>query len=102
MSILTPQEQWLYGLFGGGLIALSQFILYAFNLPNDACPPRGYKCWMMIIAWALFVLSAGLITYICDPHIKFVAVYEGASTPALFFLVAHHYSQWAKPKITEE
>jgi len=41
--------------------------------------------------WLAFPFFSGFIGRICDPHHRLIAVFEGASAPALFFLIAKDF-----------
>jgi hypothetical protein len=73
-------------------VLLFRLWLYANSLaPNDAWPTPNYRLCLLCAVWGAFPFASGLVSRICDPHHPFLAVFEGASGPALFLMVARDF-----------
>ena len=82
----------LRGLFGGVIIVIFHFYIYASGLSvGTAWPTACFKNVLLGGFWMLFPLISGLLSRICEPHHRLIAVYEGASAPALFLVMAHAF-----------
>jgi hypothetical protein len=66
--------------------------IYANSLSPDApWPNLSFKTCLLCGLWVGLPLVSGLTSRICDPHHRFIAVFEGASAPALFFTIAKDF-----------
>ncbi len=89
---VTPKEQFWWGFVGGCLILGFRLWNYANALPPDApWPNANFRTCLLSGVWLAFPFFSGFIGRICDPHHRLIAVFEGASAPALFFLIAKDF-----------
>jgi hypothetical protein len=90
-SPLQPKEQFWWGFFGGCMVLAFRLWAYANSLTPDAPWPNPcFRTFLLCGVWFAFPIVAGLLSRVCDPHHRLIAVFEGASAPALFFFIASH------------
>src|SRR6266516_601752 len=88
-SPLTTKQQFWLGCVGGGLVVLFRLWSFANALSPDApWPGLTFRNCLLCFLWLLFPLVSGFISRVCDPRHPLIAVFEGASAPALFFAIA--------------
>jgi len=86
---LNGRQQFLWGFFGGWIVVLGRLWFYASSLTPDASwPSIGFKTCLLCGLWLAFPVLSGLVSRVCDPHHRLIAVFEGASAPALFIEIA--------------
>jgi len=51
-------------------------------------PPLNFKTRLLCGLWVLFPVVSGFVSRMCEPHHPLIAVYEGASAPVIFFVMA--------------
>jgi len=84
--------QFLWGLFGGCIMAGYRVYAYAIKLTDDSPWPRlTFKKCLLLGWWGFFPIASGFLSVVCDPHSPLMAVFEGASAPALFLLLAKDF-----------
>src|SRR5664279_3115974 len=82
---LNPKHQFWWGFFGGCMVLAFRLLDYANTLPPEApWPSAGFRTCILCALWLAFPFIFGLISRVCDPHHPLIAVFEGASAPALF------------------
>ena len=59
--------------------------------PDNAWPNASFRTCLLFAVWGAFPFASGLVSRVCDPHHRFIAVFDGASGPALFFMVAKDF-----------
>jgi hypothetical protein len=91
-GLLSSKQQFWWGFAGGCLVLLFRLWVYANALaPDNAWPNASFRTCLLFAVWGAFPFASGLVSRICDPHHRFIAVFEGASGPALFFMVAKDF-----------
>jgi hypothetical protein len=85
---LTIVEQALFGATGGALVALGHWHAHLQRLSKGASPPTRFLFWSSIFFWAAFIPISAVASLACKPHSELLAMYEGASVPALLFVIA--------------
>jgi hypothetical protein len=89
---LTPKAQFWYGLVGGWFIILYHIHAYANSLTAiSPFPPLCFKSCLQCLFWLCLPTLSGLLSRICEPHHRLVAVFEGASLPTLFLFIAKDF-----------
>ena len=87
-SGLNPKQQFWWGFFGGVMVVSFRLYLHANSLSeNSPWPNPSFKMCIQCGFWLLFPLISGLLSRVCEPHHKLIAVFEGASAPALFMFI---------------
>jgi len=76
LGTLDPKRQFWWGFFGGALMVM--FKTWALN----------FKTRLLCGLWVLFPVVSGFVSRMCEPHHPLIAVYEGASAPVIFFVMA--------------
>jgi|ERR1051326_3531054 hypothetical protein len=87
MYELKPWEQFLWGCLGGVVLVGSQFLIFIAKR-SEAAVLAGITREQALLASLVIIAMSGIISRACSPHHRFVALWEGASGPALFILVA--------------
>jgi hypothetical protein len=89
---MTACETFWFGSVGGCFIVAFKLWFYVNNLPSTAPWPRWtFKTAVCLTLAMVFPMAAGFLSLVCEPHQKLIAVFEGASAPALFLLLAEHF-----------
>jgi len=89
---LTANNQFWWGVVGGGVIIVFRLLTFANSLPLDApWPDPTFRTCLLSVLWLVFPFVSGFISRVCDPHHPLIAVFEGASAPALFFAIAKDF-----------
>lgn len=89
-AILPWQFSW--GLFGGCIMVGYRVYAFAIKLTDDSPWPRlTFKKCLLLGWWVGFPIVSGFLSMVCDPHSPLMAVFEGASAPALFLLLAKDF-----------
>jgi hypothetical protein len=89
LSHLTSNQQFWWGALGGFIIVAFKLWFYTQTLTPDAPWPRvTFRTFLLTAFSVLFPLAAGFLSRACNPAYPLMAVFEGASTPALFLLLA--------------
>jgi len=84
--------QFLWGLFGGCIMVGYRVYTFAIKLTDDSPWPRlTFKKCLLFAWWAGFPITSGFLSMVCEPHSPLMAVFEGASAPALFLLLAKDF-----------
>jgi hypothetical protein len=87
---LSPWQRFGWGFLGGLIIVVFRLLAYAHGLPEDVR-------WGLLLApkhllvagcWCAFPFFSGWLSFACEAHHRFIALYEGASLPALFLVIA--------------
>jgi hypothetical protein len=62
------------------------------SLPPDAhWPNASFKTCLLCGVWFVFPFVSGLVSRTLKPHQPLMAIYEGASAPALLFMIAKDF-----------
>jgi hypothetical protein len=89
---LSSKAQFWWGFFGGWIIVAFRLYLYASVLPiNAPWPNLCFKTCVQCGFWLLFPVISGFLSRVCEPHHRLIAVFEGASAPALFLFLAKDF-----------
>jgi hypothetical protein len=89
---LTPRQQYWWGALGGLVILVYRLWFFAKNLPPDApWPNPTFRIFLVCGLWVVLPFISGFISRICHPHHRLIAVFEGASAPALFIAMAKDF-----------
>jgi len=89
---LTPKEQFWWGLFGGCMIVAFKAFFYASALSEyTPWPCFCFKHFILCAVWFTLPLTSGLVSRVCEPHHSLIAVFEGASAPMFFMVIAQHF-----------
>jgi hypothetical protein len=89
---MTTWEMFWFGCLGGCFIVAFKLWFYVNNLPPGAPWPRWTFKTAACAGLALaFPIAAGFLSMVCEPHQKLIAVFEGASAPTLFLVLADHF-----------
>jgi len=88
---LTSQGQFWWGFFGGAMVVIFRMANYARSLPESTLWPRwSFKNLVFCCVLVSLPVISGLVSIMCAPHYPFLAAFEGASAPAIFYFVAKH------------
>jgi len=91
-NTLSGKQKFLWGFFGGVLVSFFRLWIWINHLPTDAgCPHFGFRQILLCCVWICFPFISGLISRILEPNDRLHAVFEGASAPALFLLIAQSF-----------
>lgn len=99
MAALSSLMAFGWGCGGGAVVALGQAFFHIQNAPDSIQWTQ--KRILTLLLWIVYIPFAGFAAVLCEPHIAFVAAYEGAALPSMFFFVGHHMPgghQPAKPE----
>jgi hypothetical protein len=91
-SPLNAKQQFCWGFFGGCMVLGFRIWIYAKTLPPDAPWPNfGFRTCLFCGLWLGFPFVSGLVSRVCDPHHRLIAVFDGVSAPVLFFVMAKDF-----------
>jgi len=86
---VTPRERFAYGFVGGLCIYLAKLAMLttsgAISVGADL-PSIGYLYVLGILATAAL---GGIVSYALESHNVLIALYHGATAPALFAFLSH-------------
>jgi hypothetical protein len=89
---LDARQQFRWGALGGCIIVFYRLWFYANKFPADApWPHPSFKTCLLCGLWVALPLLSGLVSRACDPHHRLIAVFDGASAPALFIAMAKDF-----------
>jgi hypothetical protein len=84
--------QFWWGFFGGFMVFAFRVWIYANALaPDTPWPNACFRTCLLCGVWFAFPFISGLVGRVCDPHYRLLAVFEGASAPALFLAIARDF-----------
>lgn len=91
-SPVTAKQRFWWGVLGGAIVIVFRLLTFANSLPMDApWPDPTFRNCLLCLLWLIFPFVSGVISRVCDPHHPLIAVFEGASAPALFFAIAKDF-----------
>ena len=74
------------------MIIAFRMLRYANALtPDEPWPSSSFKTCLVCGLWVLFPFVSGFVSRVCEPHHRLIAVFEGASAPALFLVMSEHF-----------
>jgi len=91
---LNANCQFWWGFFGGWIVVLGRLWFYASSLTPDApWPSIGFRTCLLCVFSLAFPIVSGLVSRVCEPHHRLIAVFEGAAAPALFIEIARDFAR---------
>jgi hypothetical protein len=92
VSQVNANQQFWWGLLGGCTVALWRLWFYASDLTPDApWPHASFRTCLFCFLWFALPFVSGLLSRVCEPRHRLMAVFEGATAPALFIAVARDF-----------
>jgi hypothetical protein len=86
---LNPEQQYWWGCLGSFIIMAFKGFEYGLELKRDALwPDLSFRTCLLCGFWLVFPFVSGAVSLALEPHHRLIALFEGASAPALFFFVA--------------
>src|ERR1022692_2992922 len=88
---LSPEQQFLWGVLGGFVVLAFKMLAYANRISPATCWPHlSFRSFLLCAVWLALLGVSGLLCIALEPHQRLIAVFEGASAPALFYFIASH------------
>lgn len=88
---MNEKERFAWGFFGGFMVVFFRTYLFACLHGASAWQVSPVQTVLICVFWLLFPIVSGFLSIACEPHTRLHAIYEGASAPAIFLIVAEAF-----------